>query len=946
MRSQRISRLATVFGLALGSLVGVLEISPTVALATIPTYATPVLQFQRKIQTTNFVGTNISPKDAEGLAYVPQDNSIWLSDDNNTRLFDIDKDTGVLKNTVTQAQLAAVPQQGGGAPAGTNTASDMEAMAYDPANDVLYAFAGKCCTSGIRAAAFKLVRSGNTFVPVSYQPFTAPMNDFSGVGFINGELFTALGKVIYRYDYATNTFSNPVTFSTVNGGIVGMGFSPDGADLWITSSSNRVYRINWITKQLVPNHDFLMTDYGILDPRAVEVVGDQLFICDGYDSYASTSPERYAIKVFNVVNGAAPAPPVASFTRTPSSGTAPVNVQFTDTSTGVPTSWAWNFGDGSTSALQHPSHAYLAAGTFTVSLTATNANGSTSATSTVSVSTLAAPVASFTNPATGGVGAPISFADTSTNSPTSWAWNFGDGATATTQHPQHAYASTGSYNVTLTASNAGGSSSVTQTISIVAVGPTQTLTPSADSFIATASPTKNYGTFDYLRGLQGYEYRPYLKFDVGALAGPVTSATLRLFVTDATDNVGSWYSVSPSWAETTITAANAPVIGGAPVASTGAAVLGQWIEVNITAAVTGPGSYSFAALPASTNSVRWSSKEGLNPPQLVISTTAGGGGTAPTAAFSFTPNGGVVPLPVQFTDTSTGLPTSWAWNFGDGVTDTVQNPNHVYTTAGTFTVSLTATNGLGSTTTSQTITTTAGGTAPTAAFSFTPNGGVVPLPVQFTDTSTGVPTSWAWNFGDGGTDTVQNPNHVYTTAGTFTVSLTATNGLGSTTTSQTITATAGGGGGGTVAFAPTDDAYVSTPSPAKNFGTALFMRGLAAYEYRPYVKFNVTGLTGAVTSAKIRLYVTDATDNVGNWYSVDSGWTETTLTAGNAPVIGGTPVATVGAAPLNQWVEFDVTAAVLGNGTVSFANLAASTNGVYWSSKEGANPPQLVITTS
>ena len=93
------------------------------------------------------------------------------------------------------------------------------------------------------------------------------------------------------------------------------------------------------------------------------------------------------------------------------------------------------------------------------------------------------------------------------------------------------------------------------------------------------------------------------------------------------------------------------------------------------------------------------------------------------------------------------------------------------------------------------------------------------------------------------------------------------------------------------------------------------------------------------------LYVTDATDNVGSWYSVATSWSEATLTAANAPAIGGTPVATVGAAALNQWVEFDVTAAVVGNGLVSFANLAASTNGVYWSSKEGANPPQLVITT-
>ena len=860
MRRVKIGRMATAVSILFGSLVGVLEISSGVAAATIPTYASPILQFQRKIQTTNFVGTSVSPKDAEGLAYVPSNNSIWLSDDNNTRLFEIDKDSGVLKNTITQAQLAAAPQVGTGALAGNNTASDMEAMAYDPINDVLYAFAGKCCTSSIRAAAFKLVRSGNTFAVSSFQPFTAPLNDFSGVGFINGELFTAIGKVIYKYNYPTNTFTNPVTFSTVNGSIVGMGFSPDGVDLWVTSSSNFVYRINWVTKQLVPNHNFDMTSLGVLDPRAVEVVGDQLFICDGYDSYSSTSPERYAIKVFNVINGAAPAPPTAAFTATPSGGTAPINIQFTDTSVGAPTSWAWNFGDGATATAQHPSHTYTGAGTFTVTLTATNASGSTSATRSVTVGGTVALTAAFTAPS-GVVGVPVSFTDTSTGGPTSWAWDFGDGATATSQHPQHAFGAVGNYNVTLTVSNLGGTNAVTHVVAVNVASTSQTYLPSADSFIATASPTKNYGTLDYLRGLQGYEYRPYLKFDVAPLGGPVTSAKLRLFVTDATDNVGSWYSVNPAWGETTLTAANAPAIGGAPVATTGAAALNQWIEINVTSAVTGAGSFSFASLPASTNSMRWSSKEGANPPQLVVS-TASNGTPAPTAAFTFTPNGAVAPVAVQFTDTSTGAPTSWAWNFGDGATDTAQHPAHTYTTPGTFTITLTATNTNGSTTATQTITTTGGG----------------------------------------------------------------------------------GGGGGT--FAPTDDSYVSTASPTKNFGTALFLRGLAAYEYRPYVKFNVTGLTGTVTSAKVRLFVTDATDNVGNWYSVATSWTETTLTAANAPVIGGSPVATVGPAALNQWVEFDVTAAVQGNGLVSFANLAASTNGVYWSSKEGANPPQLVITTS
>ncbi|MEZ4647596.1 MAG: PKD domain-containing protein [Candidatus Eisenbacteria bacterium] len=72
----------------------------------------------------------------------------------------------------------------------------------------------------------------------------------------------------------------------------------------------------------------------------------------------------------------------ANFSGTPTSGTAPLAVAFTDLSTGSPTSWSWNFGDGGTSTSQNPSHTYSAAGTYTVTLTATNACGSDGETKT------------------------------------------------------------------------------------------------------------------------------------------------------------------------------------------------------------------------------------------------------------------------------------------------------------------------------------------------------------------------------------------------------------------------------------------------------------------------------------------------------------------------------------------------------------------------------------
>ena len=89
------------------------------------------------------------------------------------------------------------------------------------------------------------------------------------------------------------------------------------------------------------------------------------------------------------------------------------------------------------------------------------------------------------------------------------------------------------------------------------------------------------------------------------------------------------------------------------------------------------------------------------------------------------------------------------------------------------------------------------GTAPAANFSFAPQNPVMGNAVNFTDTSTGTPTSWAWNFGDpasGGNNTsaAQNPSHAFAAAGSYNVSLTATNASGSNTTQKSITVSAGG----------------------------------------------------------------------------------------------------------------------------------------------------------
>lgn len=135
------------------------------------------------------------------------------------------------------------------------------------------------------------------------------------------------------------------------------------------------------------------------------------------------------------------------------------SVAFTDLSDNYPTSWSWNFGDGTAvSTQQNPTHVFAANGNYNVCLTATNAGGSSTAVCKQVVVTgiAATPVAAFTWVNTSG--GLVNFTDLSTNTPTSWSWDFGDGsALSTQQNPSHVYAANNTYNVCLTASNSAGS---------------------------------------------------------------------------------------------------------------------------------------------------------------------------------------------------------------------------------------------------------------------------------------------------------------------------------------------------------------------------------------------------------------------------------------------------------------------------------------------------------
>ena len=147
------------------------------------------------------------------------------------------------------------------------------------------------------------------------------------------------------------------------------------------------------------------------------------------------------------------------------------------------------------------------------------------------------------------------------------------------------------------------------------------------------------------------------------------------------------------------------------------------------------------------------------------------------AKFSAQPKSGLVPLQVQFADSSQGNPTSWLWDFGDNSTSTSQNPNHTYSDTGFYNVRLIASNQVDTDTTVK-LSYIHAFTHPAANFTAQPKYGFVPLTVQFYDSSDGYPTSWLWDFGDGNTDTAQNPIHTYSDTGYYDVKLIDSNTAG------------------------------------------------------------------------------------------------------------------------------------------------------------------------
>ncbi len=510
-------------------------------------------------------------------------------------------------------------------------------------------------------------------------------------------------------------------------------------------------------------------------------------------------------------------PPVANFTAHPTSGLKPLTVVFTDTSTGAISSWAWTFGDGGTSATQNPSHQYTSAGFFTVTLQVSGPGGSSLLTRTnyITVTELP-PVANFTaNPTSGVKPLTVVFTDTSTGAIGAWAWAFGDGGMSTAQNPAHQYTATGVFTISLRVTGPGGSNTLTRTnyITVTEPPPSANFTanpisgfrPLTVAFTDTSTGTATAWSWGFGDGGLSTQQNPthtYTALGVYTVSlqvsGPGGTGTLTrtnyITVTEPPPTAG--FTANP-------TSGLRPLAVNFTDTSTGIVTSWAWAFGDSGTSAQQNPTHTYTVIGVYTVSLRVSGPGGANTLTRTNYITV----TEPPPAANFTANpmSGLKPLTVAFTDTSAGVISAWAWAFGDGDTSSVQNPLHQYSSAGIFTASLRVTGPGGSSTLTRTNYITVTEPPPVANFTASPTNGLKPFTVVFTDTSSGVISSWLWMFGDAGTSGAQNPSHQYTSAGVFTVSL------------RVI------GPGGSSSLTRTSYITVTEPPPVANFtATPLF----------------------------------------------------------------------------------------------------------------------------
>ncbi len=412
------------------------------------------------------------------------------------------------------------------------------------------------------------------------------------------------------------------------------------------------------------------------------------------------------------------ASPESAFEGSPTTGEAPLTVLFVDASeagTANIAEWQWDFGDGSTSTSRNPSHIYTMPGTYTVSLTVTTSVGTHTALRRDYIEVVEPPTAEFeATPVLGNAPLTVNFTDMS---------------------------DPGSSEIIDWQWNFGDRTPTSAEQNPVHIYDAPGLyTVSLTVTTSVGSDTMEKVQYVNVAG------NPVADFESNFAPG---TAPLSVTFTDASD------------------AGTAAITGWTWDFGDG----GMSMEQNPTYVYATPGIYTVSLMIETEVGSDTVTRQNL----IVVE-------EGPTAAFAGDPVMGAAPLSVAFTDQSSAgsmAISNRLWDFGDGgLLSTRQNPTRVYNVPGVYTVSLKVTTPVGSNTLEQADYITV---LPGVSFSGNQTSGEGSLTVQFVDQSaTGdfEVTAWAWDFGDGGMSTEQNPEHTYTAPGVYDVGLTVTTALG------------------------------------------------------------------------------------------------------------------------------------------------------------------------
>ncbi len=477
---------------------------------------------------------------------------------------------------------------------------------------------------------------------------------------------------------------------------------------------------------------------------------------------------------------------MANFTAGPLTGCAPLTVHFEDNSTGNPTAFNWDLGNGTLSGLKNPVTTYFNPGVYSVTLTVTNSKGSNTITKTQYIRIYGRPNPAFTVSDSAGC-TPLTcqfkdLSNTSTGGLTGWEWDFGDGDTSKTQNPVHNYYTNGVYTITLKVINEGGCiNALTKRQYIKTlkrplanfsfINGIKCKPPETISFYNLSSGSGNLTyNWDFGNGSSSVAASPSSVYNTAG------SYSVRLLVTDNTgcsDTLLQKDSVVINTITSLIKSTDSVCTGVPVIISNGsipAPMLNKWYLGNtfFSSATSGtkswnqPGSYTVKLVntyPGCTDSI---SK---------TITVLG----APVTKFSSSDSSScLAPFNADFTDLTTTA-TQWSWDFGNGKISQLQNPSNTYDATGSYTVKLTTTNLFGCTNTAA-YSNFIRVLKPVAAIANVPAGGCISFTFQPRSGSTsaeGIAT-YSWDLGNGTTSNNSTPTAVYATSGNFTIKLTVT----------------------------------------------------------------------------------------------------------------------------------------------------------------------------